>query len=781
MRPPRSILKRLAIAGLVLAATGCTEPPDPGERSLILVTLDTIRVDRIGAYGSTRVPTPALDRIAREGTLFEDAFSTVPLTLPAHASIMTGRYPASHGARHNGLYRLRHGERTLAEALREEGFRTAGFVGAYVLNRTFGIAQGFDLFDDIAQEGIRASEDPLNDAQRTADEVNARVFEWLSEPPEGRFFLWVHYYDPHLPYLPPEIPGRELAGEGYDREISYVDACVGDLVEQLESQGLLERSVLVVVGDHGESLGEHREATHGVFLYESAMRVPLMIRAPGLVPEGLRVAGPVSTVELAPTILELLGLSALPDAQGQSLVGRIREPEKAADAVVFAETLMPRLEFGWSELRMARDRRFKYVQAPTEELYDLVEDPGEIHNLAGIEEARTRSMADRLAEWVYETRTDDTAGAERELSQEELERLRSLGYLGGPSVGVEGATGLDPKDGLELSVRIEEAKVVLGEGEIDRAIAILREVLSVSPENPVACGLMLKTLVGEERIDEAEVVALAALDAGTSATGTSSIFLRQTRLRLAAIYRMQGRESEAETAYLQALEGWVPDSTADLPGLLDAVGPETARRVFDRLLESDPAHPVALRGLMALQLQAGDRAAAARTAERIARSGAAPNLPGRIVAEGGTLLLDGGDPESAVELFRVAIEKMGRQADLMGYLGTALLTAGRVDEARSALEEARRLRPEDPRPHFYLGNIALLRNQEESARAHYDEALRHDPDWTEPLDNLALWLATQGRRDEAATVLEDALQRNPDDAKARDLLGRLRSGGGGSP
>jgi arylsulfatase A-like enzyme/predicted Zn-dependent protease len=778
MRSPGSIVKRLSAAALAVLAAGCAEPPDSGERSLILITIDTIRADRIGAYGGTAVPTPNLDRLAREGTLFEDAFSTVPLTLPSHASILTGRYPASHGARHNGVYRLREAELTLAEVLREKGFRTAAFIGAYVLNRTFGTAQGFDRYDDIAEESVRESDEPINDAQRTADEVNAAVFEWLERPPEDRFLLWVHYYDPHQPYSPPEKPGRELVGKRYNREISYVDACIGDLVERLERQGLLDRSVLVIVGDHGESLGEHRESTHGIFLYESAMRVPMILRAPGLVPDGARIAGPVSTVDLAPTILELLDLPPLPDAQGRSLVDLMRGDEDASDAVVFAETVMPRLEFGWSELRMARDGRFKYIQAPREELYDLVEDPEELHNLAGIEEERRRALADRLATWVGETDVEEAAGAERALSEEELERLRSLGYLAGPAVEGGGMTGIDPKDGLGISLRIEEAKKLLDEDDREGAIEILHEVLAESPDNPTATAMMLRTLVQSERLDEAETVAVNAIEAGTAAEGTAPIYLRQTRLRLAVIYHMQGREPEAEQAYLQALDGWIPDTTADLPGLMDAVGPDAARRVFDRLLAGDPSHPIALRGLMELQLQAGDRAAATRTAERILRSGAAQYLPGPILGEGGRLLLDAGDPEGSAELFRIAVDKMGLDPDLMGYLGTALLSAGRVDEAKEALAQARRLRPEDPRPHLYLGNIALLRNQEDAARAHYDEALRQDPDFTEPLVNLALWLASQDRRDEAVAVLRDALDRNPDDARARDLLRKLGAGAG---
>lgn len=779
MRPLRCLLL-LGLAVVGLAALGrCASRPDPSAAaSLIVVTLDTTRADRVGAFGGRSVPTPNLDRVARQGTIFPRAYAVAPLTLPSHASIFTGRFPGSHGARHNGLYRLQAAETTLAEHLKAAGFETAAFTAALVVARGTGLEQGFDLYDEVPPPAAQRVEGvtTLQEAQRTAEEVNASVFAWLENPPAGRFFLWVHYYDPHWPYDPPEGAGRRLEGSGYDREISYVDACLGELVERLESKGLLDRSILVVVGDHGESLGEHGERTHGIFLYDSAVRVPMMIRAPRLVPEGHSVAEQVSTLDLAPTIVELLGLPPLETAQGKSLVSRIDGDSRPAE-VVFAETLMPRLEFGWSELRMVQDERFKYIQAPREELYDLAEDPGELHNLATIEEQRTRRMADLLVAWVRDTESHDGSVAQRQLSAEELERLRSLGYLAGSEGGLSATvTGIDPKDALGVSERLFEAEALVREGNREGAIPVLETVVAESPANPVATSLLIKILVDLGKLERAEALARSTLTAALTAPPAEG-FLRQTRLRLAAVLHLQGREEEAEVAYREALEAWgLDDSTTPLFGERTAVAPETARRVFEGLLVEEPGHPIALAGLLEQDLEAGDRAAAILSADRIARSGAADRLPGPLLFKGGKALLDGGEPEAAVELFRPAVEKLGRQPDLMGYLGTALLSAGRVDEAGPALEEAKRLRPDDPRPHFYLGNIALLRNQEEQARTHYREALNRDPDWTEPLDNLALWLISQGRSDEAIATLTDALERNPNDARAQDLMAKLKPG-----
>jgi arylsulfatase A-like enzyme len=301
------------VALLALGTLGCSEATPPGERSVILLTLDTTRADRIGVYGGKAVPTPNLDRIADEGVTFEQAMSPVPLTLPAHSSLMTARYPASLGVRHNGIYRLPDEAVTLAERLGEAGWDTAGFVAAYVLNRGFGIEQGFSTYDDVPVNRFAGGEDQLFLAERSADEVNEAVFDWLDRRGDGKFFLWVHYYDPHDPYEPPEREGRTLRGEGYDREIAYLDACIGDLLDRLETEGVLDRSVLVVAGDHGESLGEHGERTHGLFLYEGAMRIPLLLRAPG----GVASAGRSSWSASRPRCSSCWGSSRSPTWTGR--------------------------------------------------------------------------------------------------------------------------------------------------------------------------------------------------------------------------------------------------------------------------------------------------------------------------------------------------------------------------------------------------------------------------------------------------------------------------------
>ena len=773
----RALVTAVVVAGLasVLAACSTAPPPLPREPlSIVLVTLDTTRADRIGAFGGRSVPTPNLDRIADEGTRFMRAISQVPLTLPAHATIFTGRYPASHGARHNGIYRLPDSELTLAERLKERGYSTAAFVAAFVLNGGFGTAQGFDTYDDIEGGRYAGGSDRTFEAQRTAEEVNQEVFEWLDRRPEGKFFLWVHYYDPHDPYEPPARPG--LSGSGYDREISYVDACVGDLVERLRADGILDSSVLVVVGDHGESLGEHMERTHGVFLYDEALRVPLIFRAPGRVSARHRVEEPVGIIDIAPTLLELMGLPALEAAEGRSLAAQLGGKRGDDERFVYAETLMPRLEFGWSELRMVQNDRYKYIEAPRPELYDLRADPDEMQNLVEREPELTVEMAALLGEWIGSA-DEANPDASRELSPEEEERLRSLGYLGGSffkeGEAGEGSSRPDPKDQIAEALKLNRAREILKAGSADEALRLATEILRKTPTNRHARQTRIQALIRLERLEEAEVEAEAALVFAERDPDASTQLLEKARRMLASVYWMRGKNEEAEAQYRMAIEMNLANGGAPVfPGLLlgTAAGLEEAKQIVRGVLERNPDDGAALAAKFEIESAEGERTAALGTARRLAevRAGDAPTL-----IKAGRLLDESGEPAPAAACYEAALEKTGPTPDLLGYLGTARLKSGDLDGAEQALLHVRELRPADPRTPFFLGNIALLRNDEAKARALYAEALELKPEFVPPLVNLAEWLASRDRLNEAIQLLEQALERRPGDPGASRALSRL--------
>jgi choline-sulfatase len=420
------------------------------------VTIDTLRADRLGAYGDTAARTPNLDRLARESVVFEKAYSPAPITLPAHASLMTGLLPPAHGVRGNGTFALGEGPRTLAEALAAKGWQTAAFVGAFPLARRFGLARGFAHYDDTMP---RAPGIHFEFAERRAPEVVAAARAWLAAHP-GPTFLWVHVFDPHAPYDP---PAPFAGGDGYRGEIAAVDAALGPLLADWEARG---PALTVVTADHGEAFGEHGEESHSLFVYDTTLHVPLLVRGPGLAPR--RAPGPVSLADVGATVLAAVGAEGLP--------GRDLLKDGAAEPL-YAETLAPRLEFGWSDLRSLRDGRLKYVRAPRAELYDVEADPGETRDLAPTRVADANRLEGALQALL--ARTGERSGS-RAADPEAAERLRALGYVQGP--GGEGS-GADPKDKVEVARRIARAAGPFP----DQAAAarVYGEIAALDPGNPL--------------------------------------------------------------------------------------------------------------------------------------------------------------------------------------------------------------------------------------------------------------------------------------------------------
>ena len=623
----------LLLASAALALPGCGAPA-PEKRSIILVTLDTTRADYIGAYGSDRVPTPVLDRIAAEGVLFEEAMSQVPLTLPSHSSILTGRYPASHGVRHNGIYHLPDEAETLTEIVGAEGFRTAGFIAAYVMNKGYGVEQGFDHYSDVDQDRYQGGEDNLFAAERTAEEVNASVFEWLDRRPKGPFFMWVHYYDPHDPYAPPEREG--VVGEGYAREISYTDAALGDLIARLEADGIYDDSILVVIGDHGESLEEHGERTHGLFIYEGAMHVPFMMRAPGLLPEGTRVGGPVEQVDVLPTLLSLTGRAIGESVQGQDLMPRINQEDDGLEAWVYGESLMPRIEFGWSELYSARGSRYKYIEAPTPELYDLQSDPDEMNNLFESDPARARELGGRLAAWKEASVAGGSLNATREASDDELATLAGLGYLdgsGGTTFEFDESRAIrdlpDPKEMIGEVRRLDEARQLIADEKYAESLVVIDQILAANSKNHLARASRVKALIELRRHDEAEWTAKQNLEAAIKDPNRGVMVPKAMGL-MAGVYQATGQLDKAIKQFrdLLVMDPRNTEARVDLARILNDRG-ETgeARKLIDAVLAENPRHGEAGPSSFLMHWRAGDAEAALADAKRLAVAKAGRRAP----------------------------------------------------------------------------------------------------------------------------------------------------------
>lgn len=445
------VLKRsigLVLVLSVVAVLGLRTDRLGAERStwnVLVLTLDTTRADRLGAYGFVGADTPHIDRLAREGVLFEQAESVAPLTLPAHCSLFTGRFPFQHGVRDNGSP-LNSTERTLAQVLKAEGVRTAAFAAAYVLDARWGLARGFEQYDGIFKPR-RDDGRQREDVRRPADEVVDHALAWLDTVSGSRFFAWLHFYDADAPYESPD--GHANRAPGYQGAISFVDSQVGRVLAFLDARHLRERTLVVLVGDHGESLGEHGERTHGLFVYEGVTRVPLIIRAPSPRMRGRRVTDVVRSVDVMPTVLGLLGIPILASITGTTLVPRMTGATHEAELETYSETMYPRDHFGWSELRALRAGRFKLIAAPRPELYDLDTDPGEEHNLYQSRPALAATLAGRLR--AREQHAQERAPSDRAIDPDARARLAAVGYVGGSSdIGRPGTELPDPKDNIGL-------------------------------------------------------------------------------------------------------------------------------------------------------------------------------------------------------------------------------------------------------------------------------------------------------------------------------------------
>ncbi len=488
----------LVLTGLGLVATlavvawrhGAAAPAaDPSRLNVLLVTLDTTRADHIGCYGDARARTPRLDRLAKEGARFAQVSSPAPITFTAHTSLFTALYPFDHGARGNGDFYLADRFPTLATVLHQAGYRTAAFVSAFVLDHRYGLARGFDRYDDRMDTSAEADAHVIDvEAERRGDRTVAAMSAWLDAQgatPAAPFFAWLHLYDPHTPYDPPSPFKERFADAPYDGEIAFADSLVGSVLDHLDRLGLADRTLVVVVGDHGESLGDHGEETHSMFVYESAIHVPLVVWRPGIVPAGAVVTGPVRLTDVAPTILDLLGRPGLAGADGRSLVGDMHG-RHVTPPPVYAETLAPEFMMNWAPLRSVRDERWKLIEAPRPELYDLEKDPGELVNRANAQPQTVRALEQVLAQVAGSARGEMSRTA---VDAETRDRLAALGYIGSGS-GKQTDTALaarpDPKDYILVYNRLNAASRLARERRFDEALPVLRDALARDSRNAFA-------------------------------------------------------------------------------------------------------------------------------------------------------------------------------------------------------------------------------------------------------------------------------------------------------
>jgi arylsulfatase A-like enzyme/Flp pilus assembly protein TadD len=725
-----AILAAAGVAALVLLTPGGSSRPN-----VLLISLDTARPDHLGCYGYEEISTPVVDGLAGDGILFEDAMTSVPLTLPSHASLFTGLYPPAHGIRDNGAYRLPQELTTLAEVLAAEGYATGAFIGAFVLDSEFGLDQGFSEYDDDMPEPPSGA---MEIVERRAGAVTRQAIAWLEEAEEP-FFAFVHYYDPHTPYDPPPAFDEKYPGRPYDGEIAYCDEELGRVLETLRRRRALDNTLVVLVSDHGEGLGEHGEEAHGILIYETTMKVALVVRLPegrdieGAGP-GSRVERPVELVDVFPTVIDLLELDVPEAVDGRSLLPLLRGEDQPV-RFCYLESMYPYLAYRWSPLRGVRFNRWKYILAPEPELYDLDRDPGETRNLIEAEPERARELKSNLL--VMAARISADRSAESRMDPDEARKLQALGYVSGGGADIPEdlePAGPDPKHMIEaFQSRMAEGQAALEAGRHPEALGLFRELARTDPGNPKVQMHLARSLVETGRLKEAGEVfeEIARLD-------SASI---ESISRMGDYYMLRGDPDRA--LFFYKLTARLAGSAAAMSNagnlLMEAGKTGEAHGYFDRALKLDPR----------------DRSAMVNKA---------------------LAYLSEGRKAEAEKWFRKILEIYPE--DLKALMNMASLEIGNrnFEGAAGHLEKAREAAPEDVKVLLNLGNVYRRLGRHEDAASAFEAARTLEPENTMVLFGLAAVRSRQGRRQEAVELLRRILEIDPGFTPAGNALDKVSGG-----
>jgi len=751
--PPARVAGALAAFLALALACGCRPGAPPRVERVVLVTIDTLRADHVGSYGADAGRTPSLDALAARGVRFARAGSPAPLTLPSHTTLMTGLDPFEHGVRHNSIFRLAADVPVLAERMREAGFATAAFIGAFVLDQRFGLARGFDVYDD--EMGYRrASASEFAFAERRGDEVVDAALAWLESAPE-RFFLWAHLYDPHMDYRAPPGFSLSVTGGPYAAEVAFADAQVGRLLAAIDARWPAGTTLIAVTSDHGEGLGEHGEHSHSYFVYEQTQHIPLLIAGPGF-PAGRVVEPTVRLSDVAPTLLARAGAAPLDGASGRDLFPLAMGREEGEGRVGYVETLAPQLDLELSPLLGLRTDRYKYIRAPRPELYDLEEDPGELRDLAS---ERPELLAELDGALEQRLAGGNASSLHALPDAADRARLESLGYVvpeGLPETTSLGRVGgRDPKDYIGVAESMARAEVLMAEGRHKEALALLPQGGVGGPR--LAFHRAVAALgAGEAAI--AEQAAREVIAGGSSLEGQvllGSALFQQNRVREArAIFE------EAEAAYPLA-----PNPLVALAGLAVAQGRrEDAHELYRRAIELSERPVDPLWSWAALLIEDGRHEEAEALLAPLPEERLLEPEPALRLASAERAV---GREDAAIDRLTAAVRRYPRAVRLLAAQAELLEANGRFEEALPSRERLVELDPENP---LHQNNLAfgLVRvgRDLDRALALVQGAIaklgRHEA----LLDTLAAVHLERGEAAEALRVSQEGLAIAREDARA---------------
>ncbi len=760
--------------------------------NVLLLVIDTLRADRVG-YSGFDIETPHVDSLAQGGTSFMNAVCQVPLTLPSHASILTGTNPPFHGIKNNGPYYLDKKMTTLAEIFKKNGYLTAAFVGAFPVDSQFGLDQGFDIYDD--QYNTPEYLKP-HGPQRIAEDVFKPAAQWLEKNHHEKFFIWVHYYDPHDPYLPPPPFDEKYKNQPYEGEIAYTDVYVGKLIALLQEKDILQKTLVVVVGDHGEDLFEHGEPGHGIFLYDTTLKIPLIFYCPLSIPAGIKINKQVREIDILPTILEATKIDIPKFVQGKSLIPLMQGKELKEAETSYAETYFPLISNGWSELKAIRTDDWKYIQAPKPELYDLRNDPKELNNLFTDNNKMALDFKKRLLELEEEISLPQGSSV-KELTQEAREKLMALGYVSGKvPENIDKIERPDPKDKILVINDISQGVNLFRQGRLEEAEKIFLDLKAQNSQNPLILRSLGNIYQERQEWDKAIEVLKEAIRANSSdvdsyhhlavsyfrnnmteeAIETTDIVLNlhpnylKSFLFLASVYKSL-KQNEESLIYLEKAIQVDPANLAIkleyAEVLTDINQYEKAIEVLNDMIKQEPTFSLSYLSLSSLYEKTGQFDKAIEILEKaVALKLTSLTILNRL----GQYLQKINQFDRSLEILKMAINQSPDDPDALNYLGIAYWHSGQYDKAIDIFNKVISLNNTYASAYNNLGSVYLSLKKHDLASQQFREAIKHDPALAGPYNGLGIIYANRGKPEQAVENWKKAVEL---DAKQYDALYNL--------
>lgn len=700
-------------AGLFMASDVLAIDERP---NVLFITLDTTRSDHLGCYGYKNIKTPNIDSLAQEGALFKNVYSQAPLTFPSHTSFFTSTYPQFNKARDNGSYKLDPSAVTLAEIMQSNGYSTAAFVSSFVLNKKFGLDKGFAVYDDKIEKFTGKRVIKYMDERRSADKVTDSALKWLQDNKEKKFFLWAHYYDPHSVYNPPS-PYKEIYKANlYDGEIAFADEQIGRLLSWLKEFNIKDNTLIVFCSDHGESFGEHGETGHAVFVYDTTLKVPLILSYPKLIPKGKVIKGQVRLIDIMPTLLDLLNIEKNKEIQGASLARFIKEDIAPPELPAYSESLYAKLNFNWEALIAWQEKGWKYIKSQEPELYNIESDPEELNNLAGQKKDLVARMDRELEDFLKKT-SSKAKETKVKLDKETKEKLMSLGYIQGGKE--KDATAPVPKEMIQIMQKLNLADRMANEGMIDKAITGYMEILKADPSNLGAALHIAQCYKEKGNYDEAikyfRKSASFKPEEPEVHDGLGNIYKAMGKVDMAFEEFELALKLDPENSSIINNFGWCYQQRMQFAKAIE---------LYQQALKLDNELPTAHANMAICYRMQGQFDQAEKEINIALKQD--PELA-FAYSELGVLTAIKGDLDKAISYCKKAIE-LGPE-DLDGYnnLGVCYERKGELTKALESYFKAQKIAPWNTQVYINIGNVYVQQKEFEKAKQYYKKAIEIDP------------------------------------------------------